>query len=182
LVTSGKEGRIYLIDRDSMGHICADCTTADTNIVQSFLVTNHFGTPAFWQNALYFAGADFANKGDFLKRFVFTPGQGFDTAPASQSSNRFPFPGGQPSISSRGADNGIVWVIDASLCGPRTVGPAVLHAYDATDVSKELWNSSQAPNHRDDAGYAVKFTAPTIVNGKVYLSSTTEIDVFGLLQ
>lgn len=184
LVASGKEGRVYLINRDSMGHFCSSCTSTDTNVVQSFFVTNNFGTPAFWQNALYFTGCDFGQGGDFLKRFVFTPGTGFTTTAASKSATRYPFPGAQPSISSQGATNGIVWAIDASQYGPpssRGTGPAVLHAYDATNLVTELWNSSQAAGSRDQAGNAVKFTAPTIANGKVYLSTRTEIDVYGLL-
>ena len=182
LVAGGKEGRIYLIDRDAMGHICSTCT-ADTNIVQSFFVASNFSAPAYWENALYIAAVDFPNNGDFLKRFVFAAGKGFTTAPASQSSNRFPYPGAHPSISSDGANNGIVWAIDASQFGSNgsAPGPAVLHAYDANDLANELWNSSQAANARDQAGFAVKYTAPTIVNGKVYLSTRSEIDVFGLL-
>ena len=184
LVASGKEGRVYLINRDAMGHFCSTCMTTDTNVLQSFFVTNNFGTPAFWQNALYFGGADFGNAGDFVKRFVFTPGVGFSTTAASKSTTRFPFPGAQPSLSSNGTTNGIVWAIDASQFGPpssRGTGPAVLHAYDASNVAIELWNSSQAAASRDKAGNAVKFTAPTVANGRVYLSTRSEIDVYGLL-
>jgi hypothetical protein len=104
-----------------------------------------------------------------------------------------------PSISSQGSSDGIVWAIDAGLYGYASrnaaggqncneipvpaacSGPAVLHAYDATNLATELWNSAQAAGNRDQAGAAVKFVPPMIANGKVYVSTRTEIDVYGLL-
>jgi len=179
LITGGKEGKLYLLNRDAMGNFCASCTTTDTNVLQSFMAASAFGTPAFWQNGLYFAGVDSS-----LMRFAFNPSSGtFDTSPSSQSGNNFPFPAATPSISSQGSSNGIVWAIDSSQYGLPTPnqGPAVLHAYDATNLSKELWNSAQAALNRDQAGDAVKFTVPTVVNGKVYIGTRTELDVYGLL-
>jgi hypothetical protein len=182
LVTGGKEGTLYLINRDSMGHFCASCTsnTGDTNTIQHFSATNPlFGTPAFWQNGLYLSGT-----GDKLMVFTFNPTTGkFDISPSSQSTTTFPFPGSAPSISSQGGSNGIVWALDSSQYGaPENAGgPAVLHAYDATNLATELWNSSQAPNNRDAAGVAVKFTVPTVANGKVYVGTQSTIEVYGLL-
>jgi hypothetical protein len=183
LVAGGKEGKLYLINRDSMGHFCGSCTatTGDTNVVQSFAATKAmFGTTAaFWQNGLYLGGVS-----DSLKLFVFNPSTGkLNTAAASQSTTIYPFPGSTPSISSQGASNGIVWAIDSSQSGaPRNAGgPAVLHAYDATNLAIELWNSSQAANNRDQAGQAVKFTVPTVANGKVYIGTRSTIEVYGLL-
>jgi hypothetical protein len=94
------------------------------------------------------------------------------------------FPGATPTVSSAGATNGIVWAAEvgcygtaASPCG----GPAILFAYDANNVLTELWDSTQALNQRDQAGNAVKFTVPTVANGKVYIGTRTEVDVYGLL-
>jgi hypothetical protein len=179
LVTGGKEGRLYLLNRDAMGGYCASCTTTDTNILQSFTAGSDYSTPAFWQNGLYFAGLSTP-----LMRFAFNPSSGtFDTSPSSQSSNTFSFPTATPSISSQGSSNGIAWVIDSSQYGVTSSygqGPAVLHAYDATNLANELWNSGQATENRDQAGNAVKFTVPTVVNGKVYIGTQNEIDVYGI--
>src|SRR5262249_12255925 len=178
---------LYVVNRDSMGHFCASCTTSDTNVVQSFIAsTGFFCTPAFWQNALYFAGSlQGAGNGDRLKSLAFNPSTGqFNPSPSSQSNFTFNFPGATPSISSQGSSNGIVWAIDSSHSDPNVdfqPGPAVLFAYDATNLANELWDSSQASGGRDQAGGAVKFMVPTGANGKVYVATRTEVDVYGLL-
>jgi len=185
---------VFLIDRDKMGGFNS---VNNSQIVQSFPATccGLWGAPAFWQNGLYFAGAY-----DGLKVFTFDPSTGlFNTTASSQSGNVFNFPDATPSISSQGANNGIAWAIDAGLYGYASpnaaggtncnvapppaacTGPAVLHAYNATNLNLELWNSAQAASNRDQAGNAVKFVPPTIANGKVYVSTRTEIDVYGLL-
>ncbi|HLW86733.1 MAG TPA: hypothetical protein VKR60_16060 [Candidatus Sulfotelmatobacter sp.] len=194
LVQLGKDGVIYLINRDNIGSF-----NSGTNlVVQFFPATNDpgfWGTPAFWQNSLYFAGA-----GDTLKQFPFSTATGlFGQTAASQSAQVYGFPDVSPSVSSQGSSNGIVWAIDAGLYGYASpngggvncyvspvpaacTGPAILHAYDATNLATELWNSTMAANNRDRAGNAVKFVPPTIANGKVYVSTRTEIDVYGLLN
>ena len=181
LVTGGKEGKLYLLDRDAMGNYCASCTTTDTNVLQSFLAAPAiFGTPAFWQNKLYLGGTS-----DALSLFAFNTTTGiFNTVASSQSATSFQFPGPTPSLSAQGASGGVLWAIDSSRYGVPSAfgtGPAVLHAYDAANLSSELWNSSLAANNRDAAGNAVKFTVPTVANGKVYIGTRTEIDVYGLL-
>ena len=181
LVAGGKEGKLYLLNRDAMGNYCAACTTTDTNILQSFLATTAiFGTPAFWQNKLYVGGTS-----DFLSLFTFDVATGnFNTVASSRSATSFQFPGPTPSVSAQGASGGVLWAIDSSGYGVPSAfgtGPAILHAYDAANLASELWNSSQAANNRDAAGNAVKFTVPTVANGKVYIGTRTEIDVYGLL-
>ncbi len=123
----------------------------------------------------------------------------FNLSSVPQSTNQFGFPGSTPSVSSRGTANGIVWALDnGAYCTsppPESTGcgPTVLHAYDATNIATELWNSTQGTGNA--AGNAVKFTVPTVANGKVYVgtrgnnaggvtSSTSipgELDVYGLL-
>ena len=181
LVAGGKEGRLYLLDRDAMGHFCAICNINDTNILESFLAAPAiFGTPAFWQNKLYLGGTS-----DNIGLFTFDPVTGlFDTTASSRSVTSYPFPGPTPSVSAQGASGGVVWAIDSSRYGVPSaygLGPAILHAYDAGNLSTELWNSSQAANNRDTAGNSVKFTVPSVANGKVYIGTRTEIDVYGLL-
>src|ERR1700687_3573679 len=181
LVTGGKEGKLYLLDRDAMGNYCASCTITDTNILQSFLATPAiFGTPAFWQNKLYVGGTS-----DALSLFAFDATTGiFNTVASSRSATSFQFPGPTPSLSAQGASDGMLWAIDSSTYGVPShfgTGPAILHVYDAANLSSELWNSSLAANNRATAGNAVKFTVPTVANGKVYIGTRTEIDVYGLL-
>src|SRR5207247_2055955 len=93
--------------------------------------------------------------------------------PVSQSATSFGQPGTTPSIWANGASNGIVWAAENG-------STAVLHAYDASDLSRELYNSNQAANGRDHFGAGNKFIVPTIVNGKVYVGTTNGIGVFGL--
>ena len=180
LLVAGKQGHVYLLNRDNMGSYCSLCTTTtqDTNTVQNFAVSMIWGTPAFWQNRMFYGGT-----ADHLTAFDFAAGL-FNTTPSSQSSATFQFPGPTPSVSSQGSSGGVVWAADVSQYGvPSSFGsgPAVLHAYDATNLATELWNSSQAASNRDQAGDAVKFSVPTIANGKVYIGTRTEVDVYGLL-
>jgi len=182
LVVAGKEGRIYLVDRDIMTvnnqHYCSGCTS-DPQIVQEsnagqIAGNGLFGTPMYWNNTIYFWGS-----GDVLKAISLVNGL-LDYAHITSSTASYGFPGATPTISANGTSNGIVWSIDASQYG--VPGPAVLHAHDATNVAKEFWNSTQAANSRDKAGNAVKFAVPVPVNGKVYVGTGTEVDVYGLFN
>ncbi len=187
LVQVGKNGTIFLINRDNgmMGEYCNAC--AADNVVQEITgaINGMWGTPAYWNSSLYFGGAqDGGTSGDSLKAFSFNAGGSgmISTNPTSLSANTFYFSGPTPSVSSNGSSNGIVWALDNSEYGPPTPngsGPAVLHAYDAINLAKELWNSSQGAGNA--AGFAVKFTVPTVANGKVYVGTRTELDVYGLL-
>jgi chitodextrinase len=191
VIGGGKEGNLFLLNRDAMGNYGGSTTPANSRAIQIFSVGNGiFSTSAFWNNSLYIAPA-----GGPLQAYPFitTTGQ-FNPGSATSAAVSFGFPGATPSISSSGASaNGIVWATDSSkYCTPQSpgCGPAVLHAFDATKLSTELWNSSQATS--DNAGFAVKFTVPTVANGKVYIgtrgndtgmgtsSILGELDVYGL--
>jgi len=185
MLAEAKNGSVYLIDRDQMTannhHYCSGCTS-NTNIVQEFSVSSTdsplISSAAYWNGTVYITGT-----AQPLRAFSLGADGKINTTPASSTAATFGFPGSTPSVSANGTTNGIVWTIDSSQHGiPMGVaGPAVLHAYDATNLANELWNSSQAANGRDLAGSAVKFTVPTIANGKVYIGTQTEVDVYGLL-
>jgi hypothetical protein len=172
LVQVGKEGSIYLIDRDKMGHFHPN---DNSQIVQDMenVIGGMWATPAWWNNNVYFGGTD-----DNLKQYTFDPTTGLLSGGAvAVSPNHFGFPGTTPSISANGTSDAIVWALQTDAYG---IGSATLHAYDATDVGTELYNSNQSGS-RDDPGGAVKFTVPTVANGKVYVPAVQQLTVFGLL-
>ena len=104
----------------------------------------------------------------------FNSGTGqFATTPAYKSAEKYADHGTTPSVSAQGATNGIVWTIDYSHAN------AILRAYDATNLTK-LYDSSQQGS-RDTAGPPASFSVPTVANGKVYVGTKTELDVYGLL-
>lgn len=190
VIGGGKEGNLFLLDQTAMGHYGANFSPVNSNAVQIFSVGNSiFSTAAFWNNSLYIAPA-----GGPLQAYPFITATGmFNIGGATQTAASFGFPGATPSVSSNGASNGILWGLDSSqYCTPQSpgCGPAVLHAFNATNLTSELWNSSMAA--ADKAGFAVKFTVPTVANGKVYIgtrgndsgagtsSTQGEIDVYGL--
>ncbi|HEY1658656.1 MAG TPA: hypothetical protein VGG14_09950, partial [Candidatus Sulfotelmatobacter sp.] len=130
-----------------------------------------FSAPGFWQGYIYFWATN-----DVLRIFQMQNGL-VSTSPIATGSSIFSSPAATTEISSNGSSNGIVWALDPS--GYPTAAPAVLHALNAT-TAVELYNSSQAGT-RDTAGAAIKFTPPTIANGKVYVPTAVELDVYGLL-
>jgi hypothetical protein len=170
-VAVGKEGRVYLLNRQNLGgfHSSGD------EIVQELpgAVAGVWGTEAYWNNNVYFGGS-----GDNIKAFSFNAGGTglLSTTPTSESPEGFSFPGPTVSVSSNGTTNGIVWAIETDAY--TSSGNAILHAYDATNLATELWNSSQQPP-RDIPGPAVKFTVPTVANGHVYVGTSTQLSVYG---
>jgi hypothetical protein len=172
MVVTGKSGTIYLLDAAHMGKFHP---TGDTGVLQSIPLASAgvWGTPAWWNGSLYVGGT-----WDTLKAFKFdAESSNFRAVPESQSSTTFQFPGPTPSISANGNHNGIVWIIQAD--GYVDGSPEILRAYDATDLTRELYDSTQNAQ-RDNAGGAVKFAVPTIANGKVYVGAKGQLSVYGL--
>jgi hypothetical protein len=167
VVSAGKNGTIYVVDRENMGRFR---DSDDSQIVQSIpnaLATFVRCSPAFWNNTLYFGSLN-----DNLKAFKLTNGL-FSTTPSSKTEHVFPFPGPTPSISANGTVDGIVWALDNG-------GAAVLRAFDAVDLSKELYNSRQA-SARDRGPASIRFAVPVIANGRVYVAGRGQVAVYGLL-
>ncbi len=178
LVQTGKEGRIFLVDRDNMGGYS---TTSDA-IVQEipaapattgFQINGIWGAPAYWNGNVYFWTV-----GDHLKAFSFTNGQ-LSATYNSSSNETIGYPGSTPAVSASGTTNGIVWAIDASAFS--TPGPAILMAHDALNAGTTLYSSSQILA-LDNPGNAVKFAVPVVVNGKVYMGAQSQVSVYGLLS
>ena len=171
LIGGGKQGVIYLLNRDDMGHYNS---TDDNQIVQ--YVVDQAGrlhsSAAYWNGGLYFEGWTFP-----LTMFTINSGV-LSSAPVSQGQYVSLFPGATPAVSANKDQAGIVWTVDP---GSVSTDPAVLRAYDATDVSVEIYDSNQASNGRDVPGPTMKFQVPTVVNGKVYIATNGELDVYGLL-
>jgi uncharacterized protein (TIGR03437 family) len=157
LVTGGKEGRIYLVDRDRMGHFSPG---SDSQIVQSLpaAVGPLFGIPAYFNNTVFFGA-----KNDALKAFPISNGL-LSEIPSSESTGAMPYLGSVPSISAHGTKDAIVWSIQ----------PDALHAYDATNLASQLYSGS--------FGSYIKFSTPSIANGKVYVGTENSVAVFGLLK
>jgi hypothetical protein len=167
-VGAGKDGIIYVVDRDAMGKF----NPSKNNIyqeIQGGLSGSVFSMPAYFNNAVYCGAV-----GDDIKAFAVSNAQ-LAGAPASQTGNAFGYPGATPSISANGTSNAILWAAENG-------GTAVLHAYDATNLSRELYNSNQASGGRDQFGTGNKFITPMITNGKVYVGTTNGVGVFGSLH
>jgi hypothetical protein len=166
-VGAGKDGNLYLVNRDSMGKYSSAANKIYQEVPDA-LPGGVWAVPAYFNNTIYYGPV-----GSPILAFQFTNAK-LQAGPVAQTGTSFAYPGTTPSVSADGNMNGIVWATETS-------GPGVLHAYDATDL-KEIYNSNQALRSRDHFGTASKFLTPTIANGKVYIDTTTGVAVFGLLS
>jgi methionine-rich copper-binding protein CopC len=169
LVGAGKDTHIYVADRDNLGKFNP---TANSNIYQDIsgaISQGAWSSPAYFNNTVYYGGRD-----DTLKAFAIGNAK-LATAPSSASAVTFPYPGATPTVSANGTQNAIVWAAETP-----SGGAGVLHAYDATNLTKELYNSNQAAGGRDSFT-GNKFITPVVVDGKVLVGTPTGVVVFGLL-
>jgi hypothetical protein len=169
VVGAGKDGNIYLVNRDSMGRFNPN---GDAAVYQTLAknATNAlgsavFGMPAYFNSTLYYGAVN-----DTLKAFPLVNAR--LTTPSSRSATRFDYPGGTPSISANGSADAIVWIVQNSS------GNGILHAYDAADLGHELYSSANTSAQFDDG----KFVTPMIANGRVYIGTPTGVVVFGSLH
>jgi len=167
-VGAGKDANLYVVDRDSMGKFSPNADNIYQQISNA-LPGGVFSSPAYFNHTVYYGPVNSP-----VKAFAISNAQLSSTF-ASQTAHSFPYPGATPSISANGTSNAILWAAENST-------PAVLHAYDATNLANELYNSNQASAGRDHFGVGNKFITPTVINGKVYVATTTGVGVFGLAQ
>jgi hypothetical protein len=176
LVGAGKQGTIYLLNRDNLGHY--NTGGSDSQIVQSVIgaIGNGIGnggsyaTPAYFNNWVFYTA-----KTDKVRAFTITNAV-IATSAQSVSPTTLGAFTGSPVVSANGTSNAIVWVTDPGAYA--SSGAAVLHAYNATNLSLELYNSSQNLA-RDNPGGAVKMTAPIVAGGKVYVGAEFALSVYG---
>jgi hypothetical protein len=165
LVVGDKQGEIFLIDRDNMGKFnpSADHVVAEINDSGYWI----FSSPAVFGTTLYYAG-------------VTGPAMAFTIAnatihqvPKASTSQKFLYPGATPMVSSNGGKNGIVWLLERHT--------NTLRAYKAANLHQLLYSSGRAARHRDQLGPIVKFTFPTVANGRVYVGTYNSFDIYGLI-
>ncbi len=165
-VGAGKDGNLYVVDRNNMGKFSASAN----NVYQELggaLSKGVWGVPAYFNSTVYYC-----DQNSTLKSFAISNGK-LTTTPVHTGAS-FTYPGVLPSVSANGTSNGIVWAIE-------NTGTAVLHAFAANNLTQELYNSNQAANNRDHFGSGNKFITPMIADGKVFAATTNSVAVFGLL-
>jgi hypothetical protein len=161
-VGAGKDANIYVVDRQNLGHYSASSNVCYQTLTGA-LSGSVFSVPAYFNGFLYYGAS-----GDNLKAFPFAEAR--LSSASSHSSISFTSPGATPSISANGTSNGIVWAT-------ANTSPAVLYAYNATNLNTLLYNSSPAA-----IGTGNKYITPTIASARVYVGTVADVAVFGLLD
>ena len=181
IIAAGKEGRITLLNRDSLGGLASG---SNSNAVQDFTISSippgegFWGTGAYWNGNVYvWAGGDNGGTPNVGMQFSMNNGV-LNTTLKSETTFTSAFPGPTFSVSSNGTQDGIVWALKVDQFDSN--GPAVLYAFDADDLSNILYESDAKSS--DSAGPANKFSVPVVTNGKVYVAAKGEVDVYGLMN
>jgi hypothetical protein len=186
IIGAGKDTNIYLVNRDNMGHFDSSSNNQIVQELQSALGGESRSQPAYWNGYVYFSAFS-----DSVKAYTISNGQ-LSTTPVSKTpvtsalncdAGASPTPGcalssPSPIVSANGTSNGILWLV--FLAGG-DAGTGTLYAYDATDLTRELYDSSQVAS-RDAVGTASKFVPVTVANGKVYVAAVNRVLVYGLLK
>jgi hypothetical protein len=168
-LAAGKNNpNIYVVDRDNMGKFNSTADNIYQELAGAISPGGEFAKPSYFNNTVYYGAV-----GDNLKAFPIANAK-LASTPSSQSAIQFGYPGTTPSISANGSSAGIVWAVENGSTG-------VLHAYDATNLATELYNSNQAAGGRDQFADN-KFITPMVANGRVYVGTPSSVAVFGLLQ
>jgi hypothetical protein len=168
VVGAGKDGNIYVVNRDSMGKFNPSNNSQIWQQLSGALPGGIWSTPAYFNGVVYYGDVS-----GTLKAFTISSAK-FVATPQSQSATQFTYPGTAPSVSANGTSNAIVWAHE-------NTNPAVLHAYDAANLAHEIYNSNQAAAGRDHFGAGNKYITPTVADGKVFVGTTNGVGVFGLL-
>jgi hypothetical protein len=169
LVLAGKEGKLYLLDRDKLGKFH---DASDPEVLQTIKTKDAYGAAATWNNNVYFT-----DRSDITRQFTLANAHLTEKAATAA----MPSPAATPVVSANGNTNAILWVASTKEWDETHMDrPAILHAYDATDITHELYSSEQNPT-RDRAHNTVRFAIPTVADGRIYLGTRGHLDVYGLL-
>jgi outer membrane protein assembly factor BamB len=163
---AGKDGKLYVFNRANMGKFNSQNNSALYQELPAALGGTVFSTPAWFNGTVYYGAV-----GDRIRAFTVKNAL-LSTQPASTTDNFFEYPGTTPAVSANGTSDPILWAVE-------NANPAVLHAYDATNLAHELYNSNQASSGRDQFGPGNKFIVPTIADGRVFVGTTNSVAVFG---
>ena len=174
LLASGKEGKIYLIDRDNLGkfdpgndHVLNAVPDGAGHSTPPVQLGGSLSTPAYFNGKIYWV----SGYGSTANAYIINS-NGTLTRTSNTAVGTFGYLPGSPSISANGITGGIVWIPDLNA--------NQIHAYDASTFATELWNTAQKPGGADSVGALIKFAVPTEANGELYVGTSNSLVVYGL--
>jgi autotransporter-associated beta strand protein len=175
ILAAGKSGQIYVVNRDNMGHFSP---TGD-NVLNAVPNGSGQNTPPVQlggslSTAAYFNGKVYWASAYSGPAYSYAINSNGTLTTTSQTAANLGYSPGSVAVSANGTANGIVWVFDRNT--------NVIHAYNASSFSTELWNSGQHAGGTDNLGAAVEFAVPTIANGEVFVGTYNSLVIYGLNQ